>query len=648
LFEPPVSCKDVTMPVQPSELVHPPMGGTLVEGGATFRVWAPRANAVHVSGDFNGWKHDTASLMTPIGGGHWASFVAGLKDGDEFLFYIEGTGSSGFKRDPRARLLTHQPSFPACNSVLRNSARFPWHQVRFTPPAFNDLILYQLHVGSFAIAPGNGDGRFLDVIQRVPYLASLGVNAIALLPIQEFPTMFSMGYNGTDLYSPENEYSETDAARLQRYFDLTNTILRNAGQAPYGSLDALRESDDQLRALIDVCHVHGISVIFDVVYNHAGGGFDDNSMWFFDRAPTGDNNNSLYFTDQGWAGGLVFAYWNNDVKQYLIDNARFLYEEYRIDGLRFDEVSVMDRFGGWATCQDLTGTLRAAKPEAIQIAEYWPVNSWIVRERGEGGAGFDATWSDGVRDSVRAAISGASHGAAAHVPMSAIAGAIAGHGLRDRWRTVQMIENHDLVYVGRDLRIARLADGSDPRSWYARSRSRVAMGLVMTSPGIPMLFMGQEILADEPWNDTPGAHPSIPWVALDGGDKTLSDFLRFARELIGVRRQHPALRGEGCAIIHVHDDNRVLAFQRWVEGEGRDVVVVCSLNENTLNGYAIGFPAPGRWREVFNSDVYDNWVNPIVAGNGGGVDADSPPLHGLSASAALTIPANGLLVFARD
>jgi 1,4-alpha-glucan branching enzyme len=146
-----------------------------------------------------------------------------------------------------------------------------------------------------------------------------------------------------------------------------------------------------------------------------------------------------------------------------------------------------------------------------------------------------------------------------------------------------------------------------------------------------MLFMGQELLADEPWSDTPGTGTSIPWAALEAGDKTLADFLRFMRELIGLRRQHPALRGEGCAINHVHDQNRVLAFQRWVEGAGADVVVVCSLNENTLYNYAIGFTTAGRWREVFN-----------------GVDADGPGLHGLAASASLTIPANGLLVFARS
>jgi 1,4-alpha-glucan branching enzyme len=141
---------------------------------------------------------------------------------------------------------------------------------------------------------------------------------------------------------------------------------------------------------------------------------------------------------------------------------------------------------------------------------------------------------------------------------------------------------------------------------------------------------------------------TIWWAGLDGTDKSMSDFLRFTRELIGVRRSHPALRGEGCAVIHVHDENRVLAFHRWVEGLGEDVVVVCSLNESTWYDYGIGFPGGGYWLEVFNSDVYDNWVNPVVAGNGGGVDANGPPMHGLPNSATLTIPANGLVVFARS
>jgi 1,4-alpha-glucan branching enzyme len=86
------------------------------------------------------------------------------------------------------------------------------------------------------------------------------------------------------------------------------------------------------------------------------------------------------------------------------------------------------------------------------------------------------------------------------------------------------------------------------------------MGLVLTSPGIPFVFMGQEILEDKPWSDTPDTATMIWWDGLHGGDKSMGEFLRFTRELIGVRRNYPVLRGEGCAIIHVHDQNRVLAF----------------------------------------------------------------------------------------
>lgn len=622
------------------------MGGTLVPGGAMFRVWAPRATAVHVSGDFNGWTQDAGSALAAIGGGHWAAFIPNLKDGDQYLFHVTGPGSSGYKRDPRARLLTFDPAFPNANCVLRDPGDFPWRCQRFVPPAFNDLVIYELHVGSYDLAPGNQDGSFFDVILRIPYLAALGVNAIELMPIAEFPTSFSLGYNDTDLFSPENRFGADDEAELETYLAQTNVILKNAGQTPYETSAILRGADNQLRALIDICHVHGVAVIFDVVYNHGGGDFDDHSMWFLDRMPEGDNNDSLYFTSQGWAGGLVFAYWNDGVRQTLIDNAKFFLEEYRIDGLRFDEVSVMDRYGGWSTCQDLTATLRAEKPEAIQIAEYWPVNPWVVKSPAEGGAGFDATWNDTIRDSVRGAITSAAAGAAASVSMQGIANAIAGAALQNRWRAVQSVENHDIVYAGRAPRIPALADSSNPRSWYARSRSRLAMALVLTAPGIPMLFMGQEILEDKQWSDTPSPATAIWWAGL-ATDKAMSDFLRFTQDLIGIRRNLPALRAEGCAIIHVSDDNRVLAFQRWIDGFGEDVIVVCSFRETTWYGYSLGFPAPGRWREVFNSDAYDNFPNPQTAGNGGAITAGGPAMHGLPTSAALTIPANGLLIFAR-
>lgn len=626
---------------------NPPTGATVVPEGATFRIWAPRATAVHVVGNFNSWKPDPASELSSIDGGQWSGFIPSLRDGDPYLFHITGPAGAHFKRDPRARLLTVQPAFPNANCVLRDPSHFPWHAAAFTRPAFSDLIVYQFHIGTYSIAAGNSDGSFLDVILRIPYLSDLGVNAIEPLPMQEFPTDFSLGYNGTDYFSPENDYAETDNTRLQQYLAQINAILAQRGQTPY-TINDIRNPDDQLRALVDICHIYGLAVLFDVVYNHAGGGFDPNSMYFLDMmSPTTDNNNSLYFTDQGWAGGLVFAYWNNDVKQFLIDNARFLYDEYRIDGLRYDEVSVMDSHGGWQTCQYITDTLHTERPDAIQIAEYWPVNNSVVKPTSDGGAGFDATWTDGLRTAVRSALGAASAGSSAQIDMDAIASAIEGPGLDNRWRAIRSVEDHDRVYAGRDPRIAKLADGSDSRSWYARSRSRAAMGLVMTSPGIPMIFMGQEFLEDKQWSDTPSPDHLLYWDGLASGDKTMADFLRFTRELIALRRNQPALRGEGCRVTHVHNGNRILVFQRWVEGQGRDVLVAVSLAETNWYNYQLGFPGGGHWVEVFNSDVYDNWVNPTVAGNGGGIDASGPPLHGLPASAGVTIPANGFVIFSR-
>jgi 1,4-alpha-glucan branching enzyme len=116
---------------------------------------------------------------------------------------------------------------------------------------------------------------------------------------------------------------------------------------------------------------------------------------------------------------------------------------------------------------------------------------------------------------------------------------------------------------------------------------------------------------------------------------------------VGLRWHYPALRGQGFRVVHAHDQNRVLATHRWVEGEDHDVIVVVHLSTFNRFGYRIGFPSGGEWREIFNSDVYENWVNPHVIGNGGRVFAEADPLHDFSYSAALVLPASSILVFSR-
>lgn len=629
-----------------------PMGASLRPGGATFRVWAPRAQAVHVIGAFAGgedWTPGEANRMQRGPAGHWTGFVPGAADGDRYLFHVVGAGGAGRKRDPYARELTSLPPYPRSECVIRDPALYPWHDRGWRPPAFNDLVLYQLHVGTFW-GPDlrNRVGTFLDVIDRLDYLADLGVNAIAPLPIGEFAAPRSRGYGGSDLFSPEMDYT-LEGAEVDPYLPRVNARLQRHGAAPL-TADALRVPVNQLKALVDCCHLAGIAVLFDVVFNHAGSEVRDHDegLWFFDRAAGPDWNDSLYFTAQDWTGP-VFAFWKSEVRQFLIDNALFFIDEYHVDGFRYDEASVIDHASpeGWRLLQDCTATARFRDPTAIHVAEYWGVNPKVVRPAAEGGAGFDATWNDRLRESVRRALEDAARGRDAPVDLHAVAAALDSRDFPARWKVVDCIESHDEVYYGREARIAAIADPSDHRSWYARSRARVATGLLLTSPGIPMLFMGQEILEDKPWSDNPGFHPEtlIWWEGLRH-DRAMADHLRFTRELVALRWRHPALRGEGFQVLAV--DGRVLAYQRWVEGVGRDVVVVASLAEGTLQNWRIGLPRAGHWHEVFNSDVYDGWVNPRVAGNGGGVVAQAQPWHGLPASAALVIPANSLLVLASD
>ena len=646
-----------------------PLGATLISGGATFRVWAPGALEVYLARDAAigtapvGWQPNAGDLLVRDANGYWAGFFPGVTDGDLYRFYVVGRRGPGFKRDPYAREL-EMDGYPECDCIVREPTTFVWHDQAYHPPAYNDLIIYQFHFGVFYAKDSLDNDirpqrvcKFLDVVDRIEYFANLGVNAIMPLPVQEYQGENSLGYNGSDLFSPEMDYS-VRASDLPMYLARVNRLLRQKGKAER-TLAELIGQTNQLKTFIDLCHLYGIAVITDVVYNHAGGPFQspdvDQSLYFFDRAAGFDNADSLYFLRDGHAGGLVFAFWKQEVRQFLIDNGKALLDEYHVDGLRYDQVTVIDEHGGWSFAQDLTDTLHFVKASAVHIAEYWGNERWRGVAPRPNGMGFDIGYSDTLRGALRSTIAAAAGGRNARVNLDQLRDALYfTHRLPGRYTTLQCIENHDLLdfnHGDRQPRIPALSDSTDARSWYARSRSKVATGLLLTAPGVPMIFMGQEFLEDKYWTDWQGRPELlIYWAGLEGADRHMSDQHRFTRELFWLRRKQPALRADGLNVFHIHNDNRVIAFQRWVPGTGRDVVVVASLNEGTFyNGsYRLGFPGGGHWREVFNSDVYDNFFNPNVQGNAGGVDANGPSWDGLPCSAGITLPANSLLVFARD
>jgi 1,4-alpha-glucan branching enzyme len=557
------------MPVLDSSLgQHTPMGATLHGDGTMFRTWAPNARDVFIATDtaltanWTVWSPSHADRLIPLGDGTWAGFVPGIGEGCPYLFWVRGpaSGTEGFKRDPYARELATQPSFPNCPCLVRGPVTYPWRATDWRSPAFHELIIYQLHVGVFWAIDAQGRdrrkiyGRFLDVVEKIPYLRDLGVNAVQLLPIQEYDGNFSLGYNGLDYFSPEMTFQIEDSEELARHLGVVNELLDAAGRPRLTTAD-LEPGPNQLKCLIDLCHLNGLAVIFDLVYNHAGGGFDDRSLAFYDRQPGSgkpwqEDKATLYFGNGEHAGGLVFDYERDNVRQFLIENARFFLDEYRIDGIRYDQVSVaFNAPYGERFCRDLAGTVHHHRPSAIQIAEYWNWDRARAIEGPPHGLGFDAALSDGLRNSLRARISEAAGGRDARVHLDALRDELdAPPAFPAAWRAVQCLEDHDIVrwdhekQVPRAPRVPMLAHPWSPRTWYARSRSRVATALLLTAPGIPMLFMGQEFLEDKPWHDDVAnwSRFLIWWDGIEGQDRHMRDFHRCMTDL--ARNMHEGWR----------------------------------------------------------------------------------------------------------
>jgi 1,4-alpha-glucan branching enzyme len=269
------------------------------------------------------------------------------------------------------------------------------------------------------------------------------------LPFHEFSSPTSKGYNGLDIFSPEMDYSLQTPVDLAIYLTRVNQLLAAKGK-PAVTATQLTGQDNQLKAFIDLCHIFGIAVIADVVYNHAGGGWSwgDGSIWYYDFQVQDGDKNALFFSTTQESGGLVFDYSKPEVCNYLINNAKSMYDEFHIDGFRYDQVTIIAVNGGWGFAQSLTSTLRFMKPQAVQIAEYW---DYEVGSRWKGiadppyGMGFDLGYGDAIRKAVRNALYAAAIGAGAFVNFDDIKAAIyVTYSDTARWKVFQSIENHDL------------------------------------------------------------------------------------------------------------------------------------------------------------------------------------------------------------
>ena len=278
------------------------------------------------------------------------------------------------------------------------------------------------------------------------------------------------------------------------------------------------------------------------------------------------------------------------------------------------------------------------------------MNPYIVKPPPEG-AGFDTSLTDGLRIAIRDVIGEASAPDERPLDMAGLARSLWPDGFAEHWQFVQGPENHDIVYVDREERIARLGDPGNPRSWYGRSRARVAAGDQPDRAGHSRCSSWARSFSKTSSGRTTSS--SIPdlllhWAGLDAADKQMLDHLRFMRELIHLRWRHPGLRGQGFRVVHANDLNSRACLSAL--GRRRRATTSsssCTCRRSTDSTTASDFPAAASGGRSSTATSTSSWVNPNVAGNGGRVSADAAPLHGFGHSAALTLPANSVLVFAR-
>ncbi|MEW5931535.1 MAG: alpha-amylase family glycosyl hydrolase [Gemmatimonadota bacterium] len=515
---------------------------------------------------------------------------------------------------------------------------------RPVPTRLEDLVIYELHVGSLGFGSAGG-GTLGHAMAFLDYLVDLGVNAVELLPMSEFAGALGWGYGNTHHFVVES----------------------SAG------------GRDQLKHFVRECHRRGIAVLQDVVYNH----FDvdaSRAVWQYDSTAPEQNVYYWYegrpadypdpaggYLDNG-SSGWTPRFWEEPVRQLFTSSAAEFVEEFHVDGLRVDLTQAIhrdnvlhadNRIGvsaanlfGQKFLREWSRTLRMIRPSVMLVAEDHTGWDAVTRMPDAGGLGFEATWFAAfyhhlIGDADMAPGDAArllrQAGSGGDEPLAM--GRFATELYVSRFDRVVYHESHDEAgNAGGSRRTAVTAvNGAALQGAtraYAEARSRVAAGLALLSAGTPMFFMGEEVVAqkDYRYDNVLEAREDL-WGERAGEGARM---FRFYRELIALRRAHPGIRSHEIDVVHAWDLNRVIAFTR--REAGSELLVAASLNNHPFaDGYVVQtdparLPA-GSWREVFNSDS--------SAYGGSDVGNFGAAIPAWDGRIELRLPANGFVVLHR-
>ncbi len=552
--------------------------------GVGFRVWAPNASKVFVTGDFCNWDETACPLIregkNESDSGTWYAFVPGAFSGQKYLYIIHNGDQVLKKADPYGKKVENS----AGATIIWNLSDYKGQvsdRKAFVPPTLDQLVIYELHIGTFA--PPRGDEpmdakrirTFGEAADTLPYLKTLGVNCVELMPVSEFAGDRSWGYNPGHPFAVESAYG-----------------------GPEGLIE-----------FIEKAHEQGIAVIMDVVYNHFGP--SDLPLWQFDGWSE-NNNGGIYFYNDGRAstpwGNSRPDYGRGEVRTYLRDNALMWLRDYGADGLRWDMTVFIRTYNGnpsdpsdaiadgWSLMQWINQEIHKEFPRAITIAEDLQDSEWLVKDEGTGGAGFDAQWAAAFVHPIRDALITPKD---EYRNLDAIVAALRNYYEGDAFRRVIYTESHDEVANG-SARIPTEIDPEDPDAWAARKRALIGAALVCTGPGIPMIFQGQEFFEDEWFRD----YVPLRWQRLEAFSGIHAAFQALFKLRLNHEGNTAGLCGQYLEPHHVDHERRVLAFRRWREGgPGDDTVVIINFGTKPVEEYRLGVPVPGVWHVRFNSDA---------------------------------------------
>ncbi|WP_149243493.1 alpha-amylase family glycosyl hydrolase [Dyadobacter sp. 32] len=545
------------------------MGATCHEEGVFFRVWAPHAEQVSVVGSFNDWNPDAHPLIQEENG-HWGNLISDAKVDDEYKYYLKTTAGDLQRNDPYALKMTNS----AGNSVIYDQSAFDWHGDVFHIPAWHELVVYELHIGTFNAKEKDQVGTLYTAIEKLDYLKGLGINAVELMPCSEFAGSRSWGYNPANPFAIESDYGGPDG----------------------------------LKNFVKAAHEAGIAVILDVVYNHFGP--SDMDLWQFDGWHENDGGGIYFYND--WKSDTPWGstrpdFGRKEVRDYIHENAMMWLRDYHIDGLRMDMVPYIrnvkadgnpgnDIPEGITLMQWINKDISEQFPNHITIAEDMHSLDFITNSVENGGMGYGSQWDAKFVHAVRDAIITPND---SDRDISSVSEAVQSRYNLDSFQRIIYTESHDEVANGQARVAEEIADG-DVNNWYSKKRAALGVVLVMTSPGIPMVFQGQPLLADKWFSD----NDPIDWSRLE----KFSGFANLHRDVIHLRRNWfgvtKGLQGQHVQILREDNDKKVLVLHRYAdEGPKDSVLVAFNFSHETFEDYKVGLPRGGKWHLRFNSDL---------------------------------------------